>query len=350
MAQAAGDKISQARAWNGLAYLRERQGNNRGSVESTIQAEQLTAREGQNPTAERELIRALLLRGWAFYRLSEPSTVLGLAEQTLTLCNRFTDRRGMAVSFKLFGVGHLLLGHFDEADDYFKKSLELCREVGDRRNEAAILSNRGETARLSGDCRTAVTFYQQALDLARQIGHRDSEIIYICNLSAARLGLREFAQAEGDLRHAILLTGAPNSCILSEAYSFLAEACLGQNKFAEALTSARRGLELAKASENNLDLGIAWRALGNVMARTAGLDGAEEVHGALAEVPEASEPAYCFQESLRVFTEINALAEQSDTLKGWANYEIACGNEARGRSLQEEARTRLARLAARARS
>jgi class 3 adenylate cyclase/tetratricopeptide (TPR) repeat protein len=347
MALAAGDQISQARAWNGLAYLRERQGDNRGSVENTMQAEQLAGQEGQNATAARELIRALLLRGWAFYRLSEASTVLGLAEQTLTLCNRFTDRRGMVISFKLFGVGHLLLGHFDEADDYFQKGLALCREVGDRRNEAAMLNNRGETARLSGDCGTAVEFYQQALDLARQIGHRDSEIIYLCNLSAARLGLHQFAQAETDLRQVILLTGAPNSCILSEAYSFLAEACLGQGKFADALNSASRGLELAKLSENNLDLGMAWRALGHVTARAAVLSETEEVHGALAEVPEASEARYCFQESLRVFTEINALAEQSDTLKGWAKYEIACGNEARGRHLQEEARARLARLAAR---
>jgi tetratricopeptide (TPR) repeat protein len=339
-----GDKLSEARAWNGLAFVRERQGDNRGSVERATQAEHLAAREGGKPAAICELIRALLLKGWAFYRLSDASTVLALAEQTLALCTRFEDRRGKVVSLKLFGVGHLLLGHFLEADAFFRQGLDLCRELGDRRNEAAMLSNRGETARLAGDCKTADGFYQEALELARQIGHRESEIIYLTNLSAARLGLRQFVQAEADLRQVILLTGASNFCILSETYSFLAEACLGQDKVAEALDSAQRAIELAKVSENNFDLGMAWRALGRTAARVAVLVRTGELRGELHDLSNVVEPRKCFKESLRVFTEINAPGEQSETLNLWANYESECGDDVLGHSLEEDARACLTRI------
>jgi tetratricopeptide (TPR) repeat protein len=88
--------------------------------------------------------------------------------------------------------------------------LALCQELGDRRNAAAMWSNRGESARLRGDCASAKDLYQKALGIAREIGHRESEIIYLSNLAGARLGLRQFEQAETDLREVIALAATPN--------------------------------------------------------------------------------------------------------------------------------------------
>ena len=130
-------------------------------------------------------------------------------------------------------------------------------------------SNRGESARAGGDYQTAAGFYEQALAIARQIGHRESELIYLNNLSGARLGLQHFAQAETDLRRSSARPPAPNCCILAETFAFLSEACLGQGKLAEAFEAAQKAIHLARESESPLYLGEAWRALGRIGAAVA---------------------------------------------------------------------------------
>ncbi len=343
LAETLADLPAQARAWNGLAFLHERQGDNRASVENAERAEILAREAGE--AGLRERIKALNFKGWAFYRLGDASAVLALAEETLRLCARFGDRRGMATSLKLHGVAHLQLGHYAEADRFFEQGLELCRESGDRRNAAAMWSNLGESARLRGDYEAAAGLYQKAIEISRQIGHRESEIIYLTNLSGARLGLRQFEQAEGDLRQVITLTGTPNSCVLSETYSFLSEACLGQVKIAEAVDSAQRALVLAQQSGSHLDLGGAWRALGQAVAALK-ISNTRATLDAVVSAPAVTEPDGCFAESLRVFEQMNAQGEQARTLRAWAEFEFQEGRGDEGRKKSEAARAIFERLGA----
>ncbi len=314
LAEELGDVVGQARAWNGMAYLNERIGRNRVSVDCAERAEALARRGGANGRGE--LIRALLLKGWAFYRLSDAQAVLALADQTRELCTELGNRAGLATSHKLHGVAHLQLGHFGEADNFFKKGHELYEELGDRRNTAAMCSNLGESARLRGDYAAAEQLYLQALAGVRQIGNRDSEAIYLSNLAGARLGLGKFAQVESDAREAIALVGGPTSCTLSAAYSFLSEACLAQGKFAEALEAAENALRLAKESESDFDLGNAWRTLGLVA-------GAQNC----TTRPVMADPRECFVESARVFDKIAAEGDKARTLKVWAEYELLQGDK-----------------------
>ena len=336
------DLEAQARAFNGLAFLHERQGDNRASVENAERAEILAREAGE--AGLRERIKALNFKGWAFYRLGDAPAVLALAEETLKLCTRFGDRRGMATSLKLHGVAHLQLGHYVEADRFFEQGLELCRELGDRRNAAAMWSNLGESARLRGDYEAAAGLYQKAIAISRQIGHRESEIIYLTNLSGARLGLRQFEQAEEDLRQVITLTGTPNSCVLSESYSFLSEACLGQAKLSEAMDAAQRALALAQQSGSYLDLGGAWRALGQAAAAMKNPRAGDNRERAV--VSDLAEPEVCFAESLRVFKQMNAEGEQARTLRAWAEFEFNQGRGDEGRKKSEAARAMFLRVGA----
>src|SRR5262249_37586707 len=159
---------------------------------------------------------------------------------------------------------HLQLGHYQEADAFFEQGLALYNELDDRRNAAAMLSNLGESARLRGNYQAAVDLYQRALTMAQGIGQRSSDMIYLSNLAGARLGLGQFKEAEAELGQSIALTVTPLSCTLSETYSFLAEACLGQGKLAEAHQAAKHALVLAKEAEILLDQGTALRSLGRV--------------------------------------------------------------------------------------
>ena len=319
LAEALRDIRGEARAWNGLAFLHERQGRNRSSIDCAQKAEQLAREAGE--TGRKELIRALHLQGWAFYRLGDAAAVLRFAEQTSELCGVFQDKQGSATSFKLLGVAHLQQGHYRQAEEFFEKGLACFRELGDRRNTAAMYSNLGESARFRGDYPASVELYEKALQIAGQIGHRESELIYRTNLGAAHLGLNAFQQAETDLRQAIALTTGPNFCVLAEAYTLLAESCFSQEKGAEALEFARRGLALAKESENDLYLASAWRTLGQVIA--AGKNSASMVDG----LPPAED---CFAESLNVFEKMNAQGEQGRTLRAWGQFDVHRGRCAEG--------------------
>jgi tetratricopeptide (TPR) repeat protein len=323
MAEQAGDTLSQARALNGMAYMQERLAKNRASIECAAQAEALARTAGER--GRTELVRALLLKGWAFYRLADAAAVLALAEQTSRLCAEFADRRGLATSFKLHGVAHLQLGDFREADDFFARGLALYQELGDKRNTAAMFSNLGESARFRGDFSAAAKLYEQALALVRQIGNRDSETIYLSNLCGARLGLNQFKEAEKDIRLAIAMTPAANSCNLADTYALLSEACLGQQKHQEALTAALKSLALARESENDLFLGGAWRTLGLVATTIeTGLAPGLQSTMAPARTGVGLEPLNaeaCFGESLRIFQKINAQSEQARTLRAWGEFQ-----------------------------
>jgi predicted ATPase/class 3 adenylate cyclase len=341
LAEALGDLNAQARAWNGIAFLHERCGQNRASVESAERAERLARDAGE--TGQRERNKALYFKGWALYRLGDAQAVFELAEETLRAYTEWGDRRGMVTSFKLFGVAHLHLGHFREADQHFQNALSLCREIGDRRNAGAMWSNLGESARLRGDYRAAADHYQKAIGIVREIGNRDSESIYLNNLSGALIGQHQFAQAEKILRKLMSQTAVPNYVILSESYRFLSEACLGQGKLSEALDTAQRALSLAQESQNGLDLGGAWRALGRAAAKIKQQKTPQgSVEGASAS--PLPDPEACFSESLRVFQNMNAEAERGRTLRAWARFELAEGRVEQGHEKSDAAQKIFQRL------
>ena len=191
-------------------------------------------------------------------------------------------------------------------------------------------SNLGESARFRGDFAAAEKLYQKALDAVREIGHRESEAIYLTNLSVAMLGLGKFAEAESELRKAIALTDGENFCSLSETFSGLTEAFIGQGKFDDALTAARRALSLARDSENDLDIGTAWRVLGQALSVTSNGNTSTETPprqrliatNRAAETPLAED---CFTESLAVFQKIKAEVEQARTLRAWAQHDRTHG-------------------------
>jgi predicted ATPase/class 3 adenylate cyclase len=343
LAEAQADTVMQARAFNGLAFLHERLGRNRASVEYAEKAETLA--RAANEVGKSEWVRSLLLKGWAFYRLSDAPAVLALGEQARKLCGEFENYSGLATSLKLLGVAHLQLSHFPEADRYFEQGLAIYEDLDDRRNSAAMLSNLGESARARGDYRRAEELYEKALAGVRQIGDRDSEAIYLSNLSAARLGLRKFQQVEADAREALTLVEGSNFCAHSETYAFLSEACLGQGKLKEALDAANRALALARETENDLDLGICWRTLGQVLAAwNNGQVGVLANRESLNQI--CSHPDGCFQESHRIFKKINAESEAARTLRAWAEFDLQNGRVQEGNKKLAEAQTILRRLGA----
>jgi tetratricopeptide (TPR) repeat protein len=232
-----------------------------------------------------------------------------------------------------------------QADRFFEQGLAIYDGIDDRRNVAAMLSNLGESARSRGDFPRAEELYEKALAAVRQIGHRDSESIYLSNLSAARLGLRKFQQVEADAREALALVEGSDFCAHSETYAFLSEACLGQGKLKDALAAADRALAIASESENDLDLGIAWRTLGKVLAASS----KDRLPFSADDAPIVQpqfEPDACFLQSHQIFKKIDAEGEAAGTLRAWAEFDLQNGRAAEGTKRLQEAQTILRRLGA----
>lgn len=339
LAEAGNDEMAQARAWNGLALVQEKQGDYRAMLDSARRAE-VHARascDGSSVNASAELAFALARQGWAFYRFGDAAAVMTLSEEALALTTELgeTARRERANSLRLLGVAHQISGHFEQAYFYKEQALALLRELGDRQGVALMLNSLGVTSDLRGDFATALTRTEEALAIAREIGDRSGELTYLGNLGAARIGLEDYVAAEKDLREVIEMAGEAEYFGLAGIYRPLAEAYLGQGKIAEALEAATRSLALGQETGNQEYIGSAWRTLGMVAARSS---------DSITVNANSCDAGACFVESLRVFTEMGAEAERARTLREWARDELRRGEQMRGRELWHEAQEIFARL------
>jgi class 3 adenylate cyclase/tetratricopeptide (TPR) repeat protein len=347
LAEAAGERVTQARAWCGLAMAQASEGDNRGALESASKGEAL-ARSAQ---ARTELAKALLMKGRSAFRLGEAETALALCEEMLAITTETGDQLQMARSLNMLGSIHNIAGRYPQAEDCYTRALTICQELSDRRQVMNLLNNLGVVAYARGDYQTAFERYQEALNIAREIGERDGEIVFLSNLGEVRLRLGEFQAAEADLSQVIDLAGSANSEGLSDTYQILAEACLGQGKIEEALTAARQALTLGSEAGVQAFIGGAWRTLGVVAAhpdfRTRSTD--FKLYEAFPHLkPDnenpPSEATACFVESLRICKEMGMEGEQARTLREWAKYELTQGDPAHGAAMWQEARDLFARL------
>ncbi|HMA33371.1 MAG TPA: adenylate/guanylate cyclase domain-containing protein [Chloroflexia bacterium] len=340
-AEAAGDRVAQARSWRRVFWLHERQGDYPTALECAWQAEDL-ARAAGGLAGQVELASALYIKGWGFYRLGDGEAALALGEQALSLATALDARREIGNSLSLLANVHDMQGQYEQAVLYREQALALARELGDRERMASLAGNIGENARLRGDYARAIAVYEEALLLAREIHNRELEMFLSCNLGAARVGRRDYAAAEVELRQAIRLAEAAGERpIGAAAYGQLAMALLGQGQLEAALATGRQALELGQAIEQQECIGLAWRALGQV---AAGQGAPVAVAGRPGRAPRPYEAAACFAQSLRVFTRTAMEGERARTLRIWAGYELRHGDRARGVTMWQEARATFTRL------
>ncbi|HEX5707674.1 MAG TPA: protein kinase [Pyrinomonadaceae bacterium] len=337
-AEAAGDVVAQARAWNGLTAVQEYRGDNRAALESARRAEGLARAGGDDAAAKAEEAVALNRHGLASHRLGDAASVEGLGRRLLDLSDTMAEgrRHARANGLRLLGVAHETQGRFKEAEECFAQSLDLLRQSGDRRNIGFMLNNLGVISHLQGDYERAVERYTEALSIFREVGERTCELPGLGNLAGAQIGLEEYAAAESNLREAVTLAGEGAHFALSMIYCYLAESFRGQGKVEEARETALVALSLGQRAENQDYIASAWRALGLV---ASGLGRASvTVEGRDYTARE------CFAESLRVFTLMGAEAERARTLRDWARSELRRGDAERGREMLTEAREIFARL------
>jgi class 3 adenylate cyclase/predicted ATPase len=339
-AATAGDAVAQARAWYGLAEVRERQGDYRAARISAGEVERIAQAVG----AEVERAMALLLQSWCAFNLGETDAALALAEAAMLLATEHDAMREMARGLNLLGVIYKARGHYVNAAEAMDGALALHRELGDRLRVGGTLNNLGLTAEARGDYARAAAHYQAALTLARDIKDRELEFLSLRNLGGAHIGMGDYHTGEMQLLQALQIAESDDWAERSLIYSRLSAAHLGQRDLASAWDMVQQALALAQTPAEQ---GAAWRAAGLVQIENE-KSGIDKPTAAVNQIVNRQSSIInvetCFAESVRIFAEAGLQGERARTLREWAHHEIARGNRAGGELLWREVRAVFVRL------
>jgi tetratricopeptide (TPR) repeat protein len=342
-AETIGDVVAQARAWSRISEIQDKQGDHQSALESASHAEAIT--RGAGEPAQVELARALYRKGWEHYRLGDLEEAYTLGQQSLDLSRQLepTARRERAMSLNLLGSVSRVRGNYNTAAEYQEQALALYRELGDREKEGIMLHNLAVNAHYRGDYQTAATLFEEALLIHREIGSRQSELYSLTSLAGAEIGLGKYAAAEQKLTTSIGLAVTANRSSLAGTFRYLAEAYLGQNRTGEAFNAACQALILAMQAGGQEYTAAAWFTMGNLAAHpdfqlsANNFSGSIEVSKLEGLTEKLNNPAACYAESIRIFTEIGAESERARALKAWATYELDKGNQSQGHAKWQEA-------------
>jgi class 3 adenylate cyclase/tetratricopeptide (TPR) repeat protein len=326
----------QSMAWHGIAEAQMHRGDIRVALESAEQEFVLAESVG----AEMEITKALWMKSWGAFRLGEMERAVPLAEEVAARSSRLQEPALVAHSLNLLGVIKSTIGNYPEASNHFEMALAIFRKEGNRVRAMPLMNNLGVIAEARGDYQKALRYYQEALDTARQIGNKDGEMVYLSNLGGVKVHLEDYHGAEADLINVANMAGSSGQDVLSSTFSFLGRAKLGSGKVQEAISNVQYALRLAEEMEAPDDLGLAWRALGQIAAALEMPVQPRESSGITFGAEE------CFAESERIFREIEREDELARTLRDWASYHLSRGNDDLGIPFWQESKRIFAELGA----
>ncbi len=361
-AQEDGDLAAQARAGNGLARVYFEQGQYALMRDEAKKAEEVA----WLVNAESTLVRSLLLKSIAFLRLHEGDKALEAANRTLSLSERPDEPEAMTLSLRLLialhieqgnyveaeqmieqlqnhlalvelledevaiglasfvlGVAFKRLGQFERAEICFRRALAIARTLQMQKLLAEVLQGLGEVAWMRGDLFTAVPYLRNCVAITNSIGDLQNSLLYRTTLGAVSLDLGHYNMAKRMLLSVIQiiedLGRMANWHHGARAYAYLALAYLGDGKWVAAMRAGQRAYQLAGATEQLEDMGLAWRILGLVLAQAP-------VNAKPFVVDDKKISATkAFARSLKIFEKacgggVASYREQILTLRVWADY------------------------------
>ena len=123
-------------------------------------------------STKRPKLRARLLFAAAVLAAAqgEDGSARPLFEESLEICVKLDDNRGVAVALNALAVNARDRGEFAPASLLFERCVAIWRELGDPANIARALSNLASVMKLQGDYERASALYAECLTMFGQIG------------------------------------------------------------------------------------------------------------------------------------------------------------------------------------
>ena len=334
-----GDKAAESTAWRQIGIVQGLQAQYQTAWESATKAESL-ARLADAPDA---LGLALLGQGWAAFRLHRIEIAMAKASEALEITQEIGDARQTSLARYLLLLLHTRLGHLAQAWQYGQEAQTVLTALGDKEALGAVLSGLGTVAEEQGEWATALHYYQEMLKVATEIGQTDHQMIALLNMGQTHVKQSEWDVGAAYLQQLLAMTTSKQAAFLPLAQAFLAQAYLGQERLDEALAVAVQAVQTAQVSHHPYFLGVAWQALGMVLAQTADPPTLADLELTLDEaklfLPAPAlktAAALCFAHSAALFESMGMKQELMDVLEVWAEMEAAQRDVGTSHQLQEQ--------------
>jgi predicted ATPase/class 3 adenylate cyclase len=241
LAQKAGDKEIEMRAYAYIATSLHNQGKDADAVEYAEAGLRL-AREIGHLNGEAQQLNTY---GLITLKLRDPETARARLERSLEIYRQVGNLRGETFPLSNLGWVYAYVGDYASAQDYYEKALTSVRDVGNRSMEGGIAQSLGWVMGLQGDFAQAIAYLERGLRLARETAYRRGELYCQLNLSA-------YYELQGNFDMALVY--AEQALVLARELKNLPGEAWAQNYRGHALLSLKRHSEAYEAYQHALEL------------------------------------------------------------------------------------------------
>lgn len=209
----------------------------------------------------------------------------------------------------MLSVLHHYRGNLNTSIMHNDRARKLYERVGNRRRMAIIDLNQGENYRNKGEFARARKLYQSAYQLAREVGDIETQGFAIANEGLVLTTMGDYTAARKALLEGYEFTkhytiADEQAAMRCEIHHALSTICLSEGHLEAAWIEACKALENAHITRQPLQIGLANRALGEVITE-------------LGHAPHpnfSSNPDDYFRSAVTAFEEIQAEGEMARTL------------------------------------
>ncbi len=185
--------------------------------------------------------------GWVYYLRQQADAVLACADRAAAHWQ--TAQSGAherATAIQLRGHAHKLKADYPSAIANYRESLDLFRSLStESKNVAIVLNDLAEAEKLSGDLAAAERDYREALRMARAARYAEGVADFTGNLAGLALDHKDWPGAETLAREALTLSeNLGRQELIAADCRHIAQSLVRQGKAAEALSYARRAVEI----------------------------------------------------------------------------------------------------------
>ena len=263
LAQEVGEDCrAQARALNGLAYLRWWQTRNEEMLHLAQRALALAEAEHH----QREMMRALRYIANALLELEKHEKALEFFLRARALAEALGDRHALSVVHMNIAVAAFNQGRLREALHAMQELLDIYHESGDKHRTSACLSNIANTQYYLGDFVTAHAAFKQSIAIDREIGKRAGLAYSLCDSGALHCHQGDYSAGLAAMEEAVMIFEEIGD-ESGRAYCDLAlgrEYYLDAGLYDQAETLLRRALPVLEAGESHEQMAEALLALGRL--------------------------------------------------------------------------------------
>jgi tetratricopeptide (TPR) repeat protein len=263
----------------------------------------------QDPTPEFNNFCLNIIRKWESGELPFKEAIAIIAaksqeaETSTHLANQGRAEHAMGYLQHFRGDLNASIRHYERARQLFQK-------VGNARRVATMDLNNGENYRLKGDFVRARKLYRAAYEAAQRLGIVRIQAIAAVNEGLTLLAIGHLIAAQEAFKEAKKLLAEwheddnKRSAMLCELNHGLTCIYLSQNKIDAAWETAQETLHYAMQTSEKMQLGAAYRILGEVISRMEVAPGGEFL----------SEPDEYFHLAMDIFRTLNMEAEIARTI------------------------------------